>query len=333
MKPLLPALVFLFTAVAAAAEPPPCAKECEELERKGELRKGVPIKACVLRVCQETARQLYGHARYAEALAALDYIRERRAGAPSYELERGLAVYALGRFEEAIEHFDRVLLELPKSLRAGAQRGHALVRLGRLDEAHAQFQKLLELPGISREYRGLKTSSYVLGNLGMIELRQGKLAEAKATLDRAMEEDPANDLAGTMLYKVLPAIEAGDLEPQAIAILERAHQDYALGRFDEAIEGFDRVVTRWPRFEMGWWILGGLHFARVDYVACEEVYGRAARSRPDLADFEIERIRCTMLRYGVHSEEGRAAVEDLRRLAEKDPDNRRLKGLLLALDL
>ena len=328
---LLVALLLL-SATPAAAEPP-CARECQDLKDRGELRKGVPIEACTLRMCQETARQLYGHGRYGDALEALDYIQEKRAGAPSYELERGLVVYALGDFEGAIVHFDRVLEDLPTSVRAGAQRGHALVRLGRLEEGQKQFEEMAKLPGTAREFRKLKTSSYLLGTIGMIKLRRGKIPEARVDLEQALDTDPRNDLAGTMLHKVLPSIEAGDLSPDAIGVLEKAHQDFALGKFDEAIVGFDRVVTKWPRFEMGWWALGGIHLARVDYVACTDVYGRAARGRPDLTDFQVEKIRCTMLLHGIDSKEGRAAVEELRVLSEQDPENTRLKGLLMALDL
>jgi tetratricopeptide (TPR) repeat protein len=326
-------VLLLLMPVVVAAEPPSCVTECEELQKSGDLKSGVPIEACVLRVCQESARQLYGHGRYQEALAALDYIQEERAGAPSYELERGLVFYALADFERAVVHFDRVLETIPSSFQAGAQRAHALVRLGRFDEAIAQFEKLLELPGAQRSFRKLKTTSYILGNLGMIKLRQGKIAEAKADLDRAMEEDPKNDLAGTMRYKVLPSIEAGDLEPEAIGILEQGHQDFALGHHDKAIEEFNEVVTRWPRFEMAWWVLGGIYLARVDYVGCTDVYGRAAKARPDLTDFQVEKIRCTVLQYGIDSDEGKAAVEELRVLSESQPDNQRLKGLFMALDL
>ena len=136
-----------------------------------------------------------------------------------------------------------------------------------------------------------------------------------------------------MLYKVVPSLEAGTLEPEAIGVLERSYEDLALGRHREAEAGFASVVERWPRFEVGWWVLGEIHFARLDYAACEDIYGRAALSLPAVADFQIESLRCTLLRYGVSSDEGRQAVAELRTLAEQHPQNRRIKEILFALDL
>jgi tetratricopeptide (TPR) repeat protein len=333
--PVLQALLLLFFAVEGRAVEarPPCAKECETLVRSGELRPGVSVVACTLRLCQEEARQLYADGRYEEALGALDHIREGRGGMPSYELERGLVLYALGRFEEAVAAFEKVLEGLPSSFRAASQRAHALARLDRLDEAHAQFEKLLELPGVDREFRRLRASSYLRGNMGVIELRQGKIEQGKASLQKALDEDGSNSLAGTMLYKVVPSLEAGALEPEAIGLLERSYEDLALGLHPDAIAGFTSVVDRWPRFEVGWWVLGEIQFARLDYAACEDVYTRAAESLPAVADFKVERLRCTLLRHGVTSEEGREAVAELRTLAELHPENRRLQELLFALDL
>jgi tetratricopeptide (TPR) repeat protein len=312
---------------------PPCAKTCPELAKRGELRPGVAVIACTLRICEEEARRLYTRGDFPEALAALEHIREGRTGMPAYELDRGLVLYALERYAEAVEAFDRVLRALPTSLRAGAQRGHALARLGRLEEAQAQLEKLLELPGLEREFKGISTSSYLRGNVGVLKLRQGKLAEAKADLEQALADDGSNRLAATMLHRVVPALEAGSLDPDAIGELERAYEDLALGRHEQAVEGFESVVARWPGFEATWWLLGEIHFARLDYAACEDVYGRAARSVPAATDFGAEKLRCRILRYGVGSTEGREAIAELRSLADAHPDNRRLRELLFALDL
>ncbi|MEE8556933.1 MAG: tetratricopeptide repeat protein [Myxococcota bacterium] len=329
--PLLWLLLLAIPFRAAAA--PPCASECKELKKKGELRPGVPVEDCTLRLCHEAARTLYQRDAFEEALKALDHIRDERAGSPSYELDRGLVLYALGRLDEAIESFDRVLEALATSLRAGTQRGHALARLGQLDEAKAQFERLRELPGASRELKGVRTSSYLLGAIGVIELRQGKLKKGKRDLEEALEDDGSNGLAATMLYKVVPSLESQDLSPEAIGLLERAYEEIALGRPKKGIAIFEKIVDRWPRYEVGWRILGQTYFARLDYRACEDVYRRAEKNLPKRTELGLERIRCTILRHGLGSQEAQAAVDELRRRAVSDPDNPRLKELLFALDL
>jgi tetratricopeptide (TPR) repeat protein len=326
-------LLLVTALLAAGPDPPPCAAECARLAEEGELKLGVSADVCTLRLCQEAARSLYRRGEFEEALRALDHIREGRAGSPSYELDRGVVLYALGRLDEAVASFDRVLETLPSSIRAGTQRAHALTRLGRLEEARAQFEEILDLPGVTQEFKRIRTSSYLLGNIGAIKLRQGDLKGGKADLVQALDEDGSNALAATMLHKVVPSLESGAVEPEAIGLLEKAYEQMSLGRVDDAASSFEQVLERWPRFEPAWWVLGGLHFARLDYAACEDVYGRAERTLRAVTDFGLERIRCTILRYGVTSEEARAAIGELRKRAERDPENRRLKDMLLALDL
>lgn len=330
---LLLVLLLLTSAGAAAEEEPPCAKRCQELAEQGQLRTGVGPLSCSIRLCQEEARSLYRRGEFEEALAALDHIREQRSGAPAYELDRGLILYGLGRLEDAVAAFDQVLEALPMSVRAGGQRAHALTRLGRLDEAQQQFEKLLELEGVDRDYKGLRTSSYLLGNIGVLKLRRGKLKEGKRDLERALEEDGSNSLAATMIYKIVPPLESGELEAEAIGLLVESYEELALGRRDQAVAGFEEVVQRWPRFEEGWRMLGSLHYAGLNYAACEEVYRRAEQSLPGVTDLRLDRIQCTVLRYGVTSPEARAALKELREIAEQEPDNPRVREMRLALDL
>jgi tetratricopeptide (TPR) repeat protein len=317
----------------AADAPPPCAKRCSELKEQGELRATVTVEACTIRLCQEEGRALYRRGAFEEALAALDHIRERRVGSPAYDLDRGLVLYGLGRFDEAVEAFDKVLEVFPTSVRAATQRAHALTRLDRLDDAQEQFEKLLELDGIAQEYKGLRTSSYLLGNIGVLKLRRGKLKDGKSDLERSLDADGSNSLAATMLYKVVPALEADALGPEAIGLLANSYEELALGRRDEAVAGFEQVVKRWPRFEVGWRVLGDFYFAGLDYATCEEVYRRAERSLPDVTDLRLDRIRCTILRHGVTAPESRAALKELQEIAEQEPDNPRVKEMRLALDL
>ncbi len=312
---------------------PPCANSCPEFAQTGELRAGVAITECTRVVCQQEARRLYAKGEFPEALAALEHISDGRTGMPGYELDLGLVLYALRRFEEAVVAFDRVLEKFPTNMDAGVQKGHALGRLGRLEEARAQFEKLLDLPGVAEQYKEIRTSSYLAATIGVILLREGKIQEGKAELQRALDGDTNNPLAPTMLNSVVPALEAGSLDPEAIGELQLADEEVANGRHDRAVAGFESVVSRWPRFETTWQVLAEIHISRLDYAACEDVYRRAARNIPSSTDFRIERLRCRILRYGAGTDEGRAAIADLQTLANDHPENRRVRDLLSDLGL
>jgi tetratricopeptide (TPR) repeat protein len=322
-------------------EDPPCARSCTELARKGELRPGLPVSSCTLRLCRQAALRLYKDSRYEDALAALDHVREGGAGTLSYEVDRGIILYALGRYGEALTAFDRAVEVFPRSFRARAERARTLARLGRPKEARAGLESLVaeHFGGtVARSegevgYGGLRVSSYLLGNLGVLKLCDGEVAAGRSDLRRALVEDAQNVQAATMLENAVPALEAGTLAPDGVGILEGAFEDLGLGRLDSAVERFETLAERWPRFETTWWLVGGLHFSRLEYSECEDVFARAEAALPEITDFRVERIRCRILRYGEGSDERSAALTELRSLAEDHPDNRRARDLLSMLDL
>src|SRR5262249_22690255 len=159
---------------------------------------------CMLRLCHDEARRLYAQAEYEKAIAALDLVDARLSDSPAYQLDRGLVEYARGNFKQALAAFDQVLVHEPDSLRAGAQRADGLGRLERFDEARAQFEKLLALPASRTELQGLKTASYLHGNLGVLRLIQDDVAGGRTELEKALEIDASNTLAATYLHRVLP---------------------------------------------------------------------------------------------------------------------------------
>ena len=224
----------VWTVAPGAHAEPACAASCRDLEASGQLALGVTAAACEVRVCHEDGRKLYEKGDYAGSIAAFDRVEAANAGSPAFQMDRGLTLYALGRFDEAITSFDRVIRVFPNGIRAGAQRAHALVRLGRLDDAISQFRLLVDLPGADAIYRDLRTSSYLWGNIGALELRQGKLAEGKANLTKALEIDGKNLLASTMLKQIVPALEQGTLAPGGLGQLQIAMEELALGDAREA---------------------------------------------------------------------------------------------------
>jgi tetratricopeptide (TPR) repeat protein len=320
--------------IAPAAEPsvPACAGECAHLSAEGLLRSGVNVQGCTVRLCQEDARLLYRQNRFEEALAALDHVREQLRASPAYAFDRGLVLYGLGRFEEAVEEFDRVVAAFPDSIRGGAQRAHALERLGRLDEAQRQFQAMLDKPGVESEIRELETRSYLLGNIGLLKLRRGKLAEGRADLEQALDADGRNQLAASLLYTALPALEAGTLEPDDLERLQRAFEHLALGERYEARRGLAHVIVKAPRFATAYLLLGEQFRVEGRYDRCEEVLERGQKHLPEHVEIRLQRLRCTLLAHGVESDTGRQAIADVERIRSENPDNLLAREILAAVD-
>ncbi len=336
--PALAALAFVVCtgaerARAAPAGPEPaCAVSCRDLGARGQLAPGVTPAACETRVCHEDGRKLYEKGDYAGSIAALDRVEAENAGSPAFQMDRGLTLYALGRFDEAIACFDRVIRIFPNGIRAGAQRAHALVRLGRLDDAIAQFRLLVDNPGVEASYRDLRTSSYLWGNIGVVQLRTGKLVEGKASLARALEIDGKNLLASSMLSQIVPALERGTLEPEGLGELQTAMEELALGDAREAGALLESVIRRSPRFPVAYQLLAqGLKNQR-RYDECEDLLLSALQHLPNDLDVRLSRIECGLLRYGVASAKAKPLVAELKQVRSEHPENVRVHKLLEAID-
>lgn len=330
---VLGAFMLAFAGGAALADSvPSCAAGCNKLAADGDLATGVSAKDCTLRVCEEEGRDHYGKGDYDAAIASLDYIKKDRSDSPAYQLDRGLVLYALGRFEEALACFDTVVKAFPNGIRGGAQRAHTLARLGRTDDAIAQFKKLESVAGAERTFRDLRTGSYLAGNIGSIELRQGKLEQGKASLRRALEIDGKNQLATTLLHKIVPALESGVLDGDGLFELQVAFEDISLRRPQDAAKHLETLVRSNPRFPVPYLLLAEGLRNQTRYAECEDVLREAEKNIPEDSDIRVQRIRCGLLRYGVASEKSKGLIAELKEIRASDPDNTSARRMLEAID-
>jgi tetratricopeptide (TPR) repeat protein len=314
-----------------ADEEPACALRCRELARRGELRAGVSDQGCMLRLCHDEARRLYVEAKYDEALAALERVRPGLAASAAYQMDLGLVEYARGNFEAALAAFEHVIEREPDSLRAGSQRAHVLVRLERFADARAQFEKLLELPAARTELQGLKTTSYLQGNLGAISLIEDDVGGARTALAKALELDAANTLAATYLYRVLPEVEAKRMDGRGVWLMMLASEDAALYQLARASRQLEELIARAPRFAEAYFLQADILRSQRSYLACEETLRRAEQQLPDDAGLRAERLRCELLRRGGQAPEARPLIAELQRLGQTHPDNERIRQVLLDL--
>ena len=307
---------------------PACLTQCIQMGKQGLLRPNVTTMACTLRLCQEAGRRFYKNNEFERAYRSLDQVSGLAGNSVSYQLDLGLVLYALGRFDEALARFDSVLVAFPMSVRGAAQRAHTLSRLGRLPEARAQFGDILEFDGADTEVKRLRTRSYVIGNLAVLRLAEGDLKGGKRQLDEALEADGRNKLARTYLKRVVPELEARSFGPEGVLPLQAIWEELEFGRANSAVRKLGELLKRWPDFKLAYVIAADAQRRYGNFPACESTM-RAALSRfADDIEIQAERIRCTLMAKGAHSRAALPDVEELKALAKKNPDDPLVQEML-----
>lgn len=148
------------------------------------------------RVRLELASAYFGRG---QANTALDEVKQALAAKPdlpeAFNL-RGLIYASLGEVKLAEDSFKRALQLRAKDVDTLHNYGWFLCQLRRYDEAEAQFQLALAQP----QYLDAPRSLFALG---VCQARQGRWAEAEASLSRSYELDPANPGTALNLSEVL----------------------------------------------------------------------------------------------------------------------------------
>lgn len=155
----------------------------------------------------------------------------------------------LGRFDQAIEHFNKSLQLRPNNAQVHNNFGNTLRKLGRIDEAIEHYNKAVELkPGFSQAYY----------NLAIALTKQGKTDEAIEQYHKAVRSDPEDIDAlsnlGFLLAEKSKFDEAIKYYKKAIELQPNytiAHGRLGLalaqlGKLDEAIKEFRIVLKARP---------------------------------------------------------------------------------------
>jgi tetratricopeptide (TPR) repeat protein len=122
--------------------------------------------------------------RFEEALQAYDKLLAESAEAvasPELQNNRGLALFHLGRLDEAVEGFRTALSLMPDFAIAESNLGLALLNLKRFEEAIAPLQRSLQ------HDPALVEANY---NLGLALYRTGRIAEALTAYEAFVANAP-----------------------------------------------------------------------------------------------------------------------------------------------
>jgi tetratricopeptide (TPR) repeat protein len=134
---------------------------------------------------------------------------------------RGIALYDLGRYEEAVASYDKAIEIKPDDEEAWNNRGIALRNLGRYEEAVASYDKALEIkPDFETAWNNRGNA---LRNLGRYE-------EAVASYDKAIEIKPDDEEAWN----------------------NRGNALMNLGRYEEAVASYNKAIEIKPDYQDAW---------------------------------------------------------------------------------
>ncbi len=138
-----------------------------------------------------------------------DAIEERKTGERVMILE-GRRAFAVGRYVEAAQAFQKALQSNPESIAARVNLASALGAAGEIEAAKEQYRHVLEVE---------PDNAAASFNLGTLSLQEGNTEEAVALLKHAVESDPRDDESRAQLAR---AYEMQNQPEEALALIKEA---------------------------------------------------------------------------------------------------------------
>ncbi len=263
---------------------------------------------------------------------------------------RGIGLNYLGKHEEAIADFTRAIALNPRNLSAYANRATAALAAGHLDQVIADLTEVIRAePGNGMAYYNRGTAYDRQGNpdRAVEEYRNAArrmpgFAPAFAALGRLLKDKDPDTAVAQMS-------EAIRLDPRSPALRSRATLYLAMGRLDQALSDFNRVIANDGTDAIAYLDrgatnekLGRLEDALRDYTRSFELsptvaveidrgtaYSLLQLPEQALVDFnavlaiEPKNVLGLLGRASVHEAQKRlsASLEDYTRVIEVDPGN------------
>lgn len=189
---------------------------------------------------------LFNLGRYGEAEIQFRKAIGRQPNFPEAHGNLGAVYLARGHYLEAENSLRRAVKLKPSIPDPRSNLGLTLLHLGRLRDAEAQFEKVLKVA---------PRHAAALHGMGLVARTEGRFDEAEAMFKRALEVDP--NLSGAWaalvgLRKMAPSDgawlqRAQELAAGGIAPLEEAGVRFAIGKYCDDVEEFERAFNSYQR--------------------------------------------------------------------------------------
>jgi tetratricopeptide (TPR) repeat protein len=198
----------------------------------------------------KTISDLVSQGRWEEAYALLLQYANQQPNDPLLQYQLGLIIFNLGRFESAIEHFNKSLAVLPDNPEVQYQLGLALLKSNKPEAAMPLFRDACE-----------KKSDFVLGHL-----HWGIALAGMGNVKGALEQ----------------FLKAAKMAPElTVAQYQAGLMNLAVGQFADALEFFKRSTQLDPNWAAAFIGLGQTYMAMGnanDAIAC---FATASRLEPE----------------------------------------------------
>ena len=239
------------TSVRRSGDPDSLRKLLQDVLKADPLDRGARMELAELHI------RTGNHSDAIRVIDDLDVLKDD----PQSQMLKGDALQALGRYEEAVQSYNRSLETLPNNVQVIIKLAKALSAQGRFDEALKRLDEAIFLEPLNYGSQWLKVR---------ILKESGRREEAKAPLKRLFELDPRDKevwMEAATLWE-----ELGDRHAavrslnKAIANgaeglhLRLAENQLAIGEEEEALESLLFATKYDPRSQRAWSLLGAQQF-------------------------------------------------------------------------
>jgi len=231
---------------------------------------------------------LFSLGKYEESVRAYDKVIELKPDYADAWNNKGLALKKQGKYDDAIKAYDDAIRLDPKAADAWNNKGNAHNSQGKHDEA---IKALDEAIKINPQYAD------AWYNKGLALYDQSKYSEAIKAYDEAIRLDPNYANAwynkGLALYYAQgeydDAIKAFDeairLDPQlAEAWINRGVALNSQGEYDDAIKAYDEAIRLDPIYAKAWYNKGNALYNQGKHDAAIGAWDEAIKINPQYAD-------------------------------------------------